>query len=222
MTTRSLAAALAAILVAQISQGADQSPRLSPDAARARLAAGNARFVTGELAHPNQNPAHRVKLAKAQHPVAIILGCSDSRTAPEVVFDQGLGDLFVIRTAGNVVDDIALGSIEYAAEHLGASLIVVLGHEKCGAVKATLDGGKLPGHLPAIAKAIRPAVKASAHLQGDPLDNAVQENARLEAKRIGESKPVLRKLIDEGKVRVVSARYDLDTGHVRFLSPRKY
>src|SRR4029434_4567942 len=163
-----------------------------------RLAAGNARFVAGNLEHPNQSPARRTKLAEGQRPFAIILGCSDSRTAPEVVFDQGLGDLFVVRTAGNVVDDVALGSIEYAAEHLGASLIVVLGHENCGAVKATLDGGKLPGHLPAIAKAIRPAVKASAGQPGDALNNAVLENARLETQRVAQSKPVLRKFVEEG------------------------
>jgi carbonic anhydrase len=222
MTIRSLPAAIAAILVAPISQGADQSASLSPNAAQARLTTGNARFVSGKLAHPNQSSARRAKLAEGQHPFAIILGCADSRTAPEVVFDQGLGDLFVVRNAGNVVDDVALGSIEYAVDHLGASLIVVLGHENCGAVKATVEGGKQPGHLPAIVKAIRPAVKASAHLEGDRVDNAVLENARLEAKRIRESKPILRKLIDEGKVRVVSARYDLDTGRVRFLPPQKY
>jgi carbonic anhydrase len=223
MPIRTLAAALAAILLGQVVQGADQThPSLSPSAAQARLRAGNSRFVAGNLEHPNQSPARRAKLAEGQYPFAVILGCADSRTAPEVVFDQGLGDLFVVRTAGNVVDDIALGSIEYAVEHLGASLIVVLGHENCGAVKATLDGSKLPGHLPAIAKAIRPAVKASAHRPGDPLDNAVMENAVLEANRIRASKPILRKLIEEGRVRVVPARYDLDSGHVSFLASRKY
>jgi carbonic anhydrase len=213
--------ALTAVSIACSAFAADQVPGIDPDTALARLKAGNARFVSGELSHPNQSPARRTKLAEGQRPFAIILGCSDSRTAPEVVFDQGLGDLFVVRTAGNVVDDIALGSIEYAAEHLGASLIVVLGHENCGAVKATLDGGKLSGHLPAIAKAIRPAVKASANHQGDALDNAVLENARLEAQRVARSKPILRKLVDEGKVRVVAARYDLDTGRVVFLAERK-
>ena len=199
----------------------DHAPGISPDAALARLKAGNARFVAGELSHPNQGPARRTKLSEGQRPFAIILGCSDSRTPPEVIFDQGLGDLFVVRSAGNVVDDVALGSIEYAVEHLGSSLIVVLGHENCGAVKATVDGGDLPGHLPAIAKAIRPAVKASAHHPGDPLDNAVLENARLEAQRVATSKPILQKLVEEGKVRVVAARYDLNTGRVVFLAPRK-
>jgi carbonic anhydrase len=213
---------LSATSIAYSAFAADHAPGISPDAALARLKAGNARFVSGELSHPNQSPARRTKLAEGQHPFAIILGCSDSRTAPEVVFDQGLGDLFVVRTAGNVVDDVALGSIEYAAEHLGASLIVVLGHENCGAVKATLDGGKLPGHLPAIAKAIRPAVKAIANRQGDALDNAVLENAHLEAQRVATSKPIIKKLVEEGKVRVVSARYDLDTGRVVFLAERKY
>lgn len=218
MLTRSFVSALAAILLPVGAFAADQGPTLKPDAALARLKAGNARFVSGNLAHPHQSLARRAKIKDGQRPFAIILGCSDSRTAPEVVFDQGLGDLFVVRSAGNVVDDVGLGSIEYAAEHLGASLIVVLGHENCGAVKATLDGGKLPGHLPAIAKAIRPAVKASANRPGDALDNAVLENARLEAHRVADSKPILRKLVEQGKVRVVAARYDLHTGRIVFLS----
>lgn len=218
MHTRSIISALTAIALPLGAFAADQAPTGKPDAALARLKAGNTRFVSGNLAHPHQSPGRRSELKDGQHPFAIILGCSDSRTAPEVVFDQGLGDLFVVRSAGNVVDDVALGSIEYAAEHLGASLIVVLGHENCGAVKATLDGGKLPGHLPAIAKAIRPAVKASANRPGDALDNAVLENARLEANRVAHSKPILRKLVEEGKVRVVPARYDLHTGRVVFLS----
>jgi carbonic anhydrase len=218
MHLRPLVPVLAAFLSTIQAFSADHAPGPKPDAALARLKAGNERFVSGKLSHPNQSPARRTKLAEGQRPFAIILGCADSRTAPELVFDQGLGDLFVVRTAGNVVDDIALGSIEYAVEHLGASLIVVLGHENCGAVKATVDGGKLPGHLPAIARAIRPAVKASAGQPGDRLDNAVLENARLEASRLVHSKPILQKLVAEGKVRVIPARYDLDTGRVVFLN----
>lgn len=218
MIRRNLVPTLIALLFAHAAIAADNSPSIDSGTALARLKAGNARFASGKLSHPHQSPARRRKLAEGQRPFAIILGCADSRTAPEVVFDQGLGDLFVVRTAGNVVDDVALGSIEYAAEHLGASLIVVLGHENCGAVKATLDGGKLPGHLPAIAKAIRPAVKASANRKGDALDNAVLENARLEAERVARSKLILRKLVEQGKVSVVAARYDLDTGRVVFFS----
>lgn len=221
MLRRTLIPALITLLSAQAAIAADHSPRTDSGGALAQLKAGNARFVSGNLSHPHQSSARRTKLVEGQHPFAIILGCADSRTAPEVVFDQGLGDLFVVRTAGNVVDDVALGSIEYAAEHLGASLIVVLGHENCGAVKATLDGGDLPGHLPAIANAIRPAVRASAKRSGNALDNAVIENARLEAERIAHSKPILRKLVEQGKVRVVSARYDLHTGRVVFLPPTK-
>lgn len=220
MLSRTFILAVTGILSANLAI-AESAPGVSPDTALARLKAGNTRFVSGNLSHPNQGPERRAKLTGGQHPFAIILGCADSRTAPEVVFDQGLGDLFVVRTAGNVVDDVALGSIEYAVEHLGASLIVVLGHENCGAVKATLDGGKLPGHLPAIAKAIRPAVKASAGQPGNALDNAVLGNARLETQRVAQSKPILRKLVEEGRVRVVAARYDLDTGKVVFLSAQK-
>jgi carbonic anhydrase len=221
MLSRSFVSAVTAIFLVNIANAAEPTRGVSPGAALARLKAGNVRFVSGNLSHPNQGPGRRANLTEGQQPFAIILGCSDSRTAPEVVFDQGLGDLFVIRTAGNVVDDIALGSIEYAAANLGVSLIVVLGHENCGAVKATLDGGKLPGHLPAIAKAIRPAVKASAGQPGNSLDNAVLENARLETERVAQSKPVLRKLVEEGRVRVVAARYDLDTGKVAFLPANK-
>jgi carbonic anhydrase len=212
-----LVSVVSALLCATFAPAAEQAA--SSDAALARLRAGNARFASGSPSNPNRSSASRAKLTEGQRPFAVILGCADSRTAPEVVFDQGLGDIFVVRSAGNVADDVALGSIEYAVEHLGSSLIVVLGHEKCGAVQATLEGGKLHGHLPAIAKAIRPAVKVSAQHPGDALDNAVIANAQLEARRIAESRPIIANLVASGKVRVVAARYDLNSGKVAFLAP---
>ena len=121
------------------------APKVSPADALARLKAGNQRFVAGKLQHPHQDSKRRAELAKGQQPFAIVLGCADSRTSPEVLFDQGLGDLFVVRVAGNVLDDHALASIEYAVEHLGAQLIVVLGHQRCGAVQAAKDTVRATG-----------------------------------------------------------------------------
>src|SRR5207247_2291014 len=134
----------------------------SADQAMKMLQDGNARFVSGKLEHPNESPERRTEVAKGQHQFAVILACADSRVGPEVIFDAGLGDLFVTRVAGNVVDDAMLGSIEYAVEHLGAPLIVVCGHQRCGAVQATVEtvasGAPAPGHLGALIDPIKPAV----------------------------------------------------------------
>ena len=137
------------------------TPSVSPDEALNRLKAGNDRFARSKVSAGKPVAARRIATAKAQHPFAIIVACADSRTSPEIVFDQNIGDLFVVRTAGNLVDDFALGSIEYAVEHLGSRLIVVLGHERCGAVQAALAGGSAPGHIEALVQAIQPAVAAS-------------------------------------------------------------
>src|SRR4029450_5451549 len=146
---------------------------------------------------------------------AIIVGCADSRTSPEIIFDQGIGDLFVVRTAGNLVDDYALGSIEYAVEHLGSRLIVVLGRERCGAVQAALAGGSAPGHIEALVRAIQPAVAASKNMKGDPLTNAGHENDMEVAAKS-------RKKAERGdraaQVRVVEGYYDLDTGKVEWTA----
>jgi carbonic anhydrase len=182
------------------------------------LVEGNRRFVTGRFEHARQDKERRDELAKGQHPFAVIVGCSDSRVPPELVFDQGLGDLFVVRVAGNVVDDASLGSIEYAVEHLGANLIIVLGHERCGAVKAALDGGALPGHIGAIGAALSPAIAAANAEPGDdPLDAAVRANVRRIVRELRESEPLLAHAVHEGEVEVLGARYDLDTGEVEFF-----
>src|SRR5262249_23586927 len=127
-----------------------------------RLADGNRRYVGSKATHPDETAERRAQVAKGQKPFAVVLGCAGSRGRPEVVFAQGLGDLFVVRVAGNVADDAVVGSIEYAVEHLGAGLIVVLGHERCGACQAALEGGEAPGHLHAIVEPIEPAVKETA------------------------------------------------------------
>lgn len=182
-----------------------------------KLADGNAHFVRGRSTHPNQSVSRRDEVAKGQHPFAVIVGCSDSRLSPEIVFDQGLGDLFVVRVAGNIVDDNALGSIEYAVEHLGARLIVVLGHEKCGAVAAAVASDHADGHVDSIVKAIQPAVIKATTEHGDVVDNAVKENVRQVVAEIRTSEPVLAKLVKSGKVKVIGARYDLDSGRVQLV-----
>ncbi|MCW3062193.1 MAG: mtcA2 [Capsulimonas sp.] len=190
---------------------------LSPDAVWHTLAAGNLRFVVGHPAHPHQTVLRREELAKAQHPIAIIVGCSDSRVPPELVFDQGLGDLFIVRVAGNVVDDAALGSIEYGVEHLGATLIVVLGHEKCGAVSAAISSPHAPGHVDALVQAIQPAVHVARTEKGDLVDNAVRENVKRVVLELNNSKPILAEFVHSGHLKIAGARYDLDTGHVEIV-----
>ena len=179
----------------------------TPDQALERLLAGNQRYVAARQKYPDQTAARRAELSGGQHPFAIVLGCADSRVPPEVIFDQGLGDLFVVRVAGNVVDDVVLGSIEYAAAHLHTSLVVVLGHSKCGAVGATIAGGELEGHLPDLAAAIQPAVDQARSLPGDLLDNAVVANATMVAEQLRSAEPVLSELVCAGKLRVWSSAF---------------
>lgn len=178
---------------------------------------GNKRFAAMEQTHPNQDRTRRDEVKAGQKPFAVIVGCSDSRIPPEILFDQGIGDLFIIRLAGNIVDDTALGSIEYAVDHLGTRLVVVLGHSKCGAVTATAKGGEAHGHIGSIAQAILPALENVKGQYGDLVDNAIRENAKLVTATIASSKPILEKMVEEGKIRVVPLYYDIDTGLVERL-----
>jgi len=191
------------------------TPSVPADEALSRLKAGNERFAQSKVSPGQPVAERRAATAQSQHPFAIIVGCADSRTSPEIIFDQSIGDLFVVRTAGNLVDDYALGSIEYAVEHLGARLVVVLGHERCGAVQAALAGGSAPGHIESLVRAIQPAVAASKEMKGDPLTNAVHENDAAMATKI-------RKQAELGehasKVQVVEGYYSLDTGKVEWTS----
>lgn len=134
-----------------------------------------------------------------------------------MLFDRGLGDLFIIRTAGNVVDDVAIGSIEYAAEHLGVQLLVILGHSKCGAVDATMKGGEAPGHIGSIVQKIKPAVDKAKGKPGDAWMNCVQANVEKIVKELKESKPILHELDEEGKLEIVGALYCVDSGNVQFM-----
>jgi carbonic anhydrase len=200
-------------LVAFLYAGDEHSPGVGADDALAKLKEGNARFASSQTSEGKPTAAKRTETAQSQHPYAIILACADSRTAPEIVFDQNIGDLFVVRTAGNLVDDHALGSIEYAVDHLGARLIVVLGHERCGAVTAAVASGSAPGHVQSLVHDIQPAVLATKGKTGDATDLAVAENARLMAAKI-HSEASLGEHAKE--VRIVSAVYDLDTGKVEW------
>ncbi len=183
------------------------------DAALAKLKEGNLRFTTTEVSKGKPTAARRKQTAQGQHPFAIIVGCADSRTAPELLFDQNLGDLFVVRTAGNLVDDHALGSIEYAVAHLGARLIAVIGHQRCGAVEAALTSEHAPGHVDSLVRDIQPAVAAAKGKPGDALAATITENARQVAERIKANAA----LGDLGKeVQIVSAVYNLDTGKVEW------
>lgn len=192
---------------------AEHAKAVNPDEALAKLQAGNHRFATSKVTEGKPVAARRAETAQSQHPFAVVVACADSRTSPELVFDQNLGDLFVVRTAGHLVGEHALGSIEYAVEHLGARLIVVLGHERCGAVKAALASATAPGNVNSLVRDIQPAVQATKGKTGDALDNTVKENARQVAARIRRE----AKFGELAKtVRVVAGVYDLDTGKVEW------
>ena len=193
------------------------APSMGADAALAKLKTGNARFVAAATSSAKPTRARRTATATAQHPFAVIAGCSDSRTPPELIFDQNIGDLFVVRTAGEVVGDYELGSIEYAVEHLGARLIVVLGHARCGAVQAAIAGDDAPGHVGAIVRSIRPAVLAVHGHSGDPLVNSIKSNV---AHVAGEIRQKAQLGALKANVRVVEAYYDFDTGKVTWLDRR--
>src|SRR5579885_136434 len=164
---------------------------LSGDQALQKLVQGNKQYKRVAFLHPNQSLARRKAVAKGQSPFAIILSCSDSRVPPEIIFDQGLGDLFVVRVAGNVLNDNALGSIEYAAEHFNVPLVMVLGHQRCGAVDAAVKGGEAPGHIGSLVEAIRPAVEKTKGKSGDPVGNAVRANVEMVVDQLKDSKPIL-------------------------------
>lgn len=182
-----------------------------------KLLDGNKRYVMCKQLNPRQDAKRRKEVSKGQKPFAVIVGCSDSRIPPELIFDQGLGDLFVVRLAGNIVDNLALGSIEYAVEHLGTKLVMVLGHSKCGAVTSAVKSPEAPGHVGCIVKAIQPAIKKASKFQGDLVDNAIRVNVALVVNKIKSSKPVMAGMIEKGDVEVIGAYYNIETGAVELL-----
>jgi carbonic anhydrase len=209
----------------QFAQGADPAhgdqPSVAPAEAISKLKEGNGRYTSGSLQHPGQTTERRSELAKTQHPFAAILCCSDSRVPPEVVFDQGLGDLFIVRVAGNVINNEGLGSLEYTVDHLGTRLILVLGHQRCGAVDAARETiaakGKAPGHIESLVTAIKPAVDATAK---EDLDATIKANVKHVVNALRSSTPILKAKVDSGDVQVIGGYYSLDTGAVTFLDEK--
>ena len=189
----------------------------STDTVLRELKAGNDHHVAKRYQHPHQTAARQRELAGSQAPHAIVLSCADSRVAPEIILDQGLGDLFDVRVAGNVASDSELASIEYAAAHLHTPVLVVMGHQKCGAVTAAAESGEAEGHLPSLLGLIRPAVERAKGQSGDLIENAVRINVENVVRQIRGSAPVLAPLVDHGTLKVVGAVYSLDTGKVAWL-----
>jgi len=181
------------------------------------LKRGNERFVNEELEHPNHCKESREMLLSHQEPIATVLTCADSRVPPVDIFDQGLGDLFVVRVAGNIIGDHTLGSIEYAVSHLHTPLVVVMGHASCGAVGAVASGVALEGHIATLTPAIQSAIKHVNETSGNAIDNASKELARQMANKLETSEPIIADLVKDNKVKIVAAFYDFHTGEVIFL-----
>jgi carbonic anhydrase len=197
--------------------GGRSPDKVTADSALAELKSGNANHVSHRYQHPRETAERLHELVSGQSPHAEILSCSDSRVPPEIIFDQGLGDLFIIRVAGNVVSDTELASLEYGAEHLHVPLLVVLGHEHCGAVTAAVEGGTPEGHIGALINLLRPAVEKTRGLSGDPVANAVKANVDLVVKQLRSSTPILAEFIAQGKLKVAGGVDSLDTGMVTWL-----
>lgn len=195
----------------------------SPDDVWAVLAAGNERFAAGRPRHPHEDESYRESLVAGQHPIACVLSCADSRVTPELVFDQGLGDLFTVRSAGEVLDDAVVGSIEYAVEHIAVPLVVVLGHAGCGAVQATVDvvrGGPVPdGSIAALVQAIEPAVRGVTAGADDAayLADCVKAQALRAAAALADASPIVHEAVAAGRTTVVAGVYDLESGRVSQL-----
>ncbi|MDZ8106258.1 MAG: carbonic anhydrase [Nostoc sp. DedQUE12a] len=183
-----------------------------------RLLNGNERFVHQQSKCPDQTLERLRLVAKAQYPFAAILGCADSRVPAEIVFDQGLGDLFVVRVAGNVASDMAIGSLEYSTAVLGSQLIVVLGHKRCGAVTEAIKNEPLPGRIGFVVEGIKPALANINLATINTSDDAVITNVKYQAKKLEESSVILTKLLRAGKLKIVGACYDLDTGKVNIVN----
>lgn len=183
-----------------------------------RLMDGNKRYETAKQTYPHQTASRRQALREGQKPFALVLSCADSRVPPELIFDQGLGDLFVIRVAGHAVDDTVLASVEFAILLLDVSLVMVLGHSQCGAVEAACGGGELPGNMSKLVAAIQPAVAAAKKLPGSLAENAVKINAKMTAEKLLARSSLLRQSASDDRVKIVVALYTLDTGVVELLT----
>src|SRR5689334_2709139 len=201
------------------SSGAD------PDSVLAWLKTGNSSFVQGKFNVLGVDSSLRIELSKAQHPKAVILTCSDSRVSPELIFDKGLGDLFVIRVAGNISDDAVVGSIEYAVEHLHTSLVVVMGHKSCGAISAAVADLQKPendidNHIRILTDKIQQAISMVNMSESDPIQKALLSNVMFTVSSLSESRPVLSEAVKKGEIKIVGAVYDLTSGRVEWLNDK--
>ncbi|MBD2246517.1 carbonic anhydrase [Nostoc sp. FACHB-888] len=190
---------------------------LSPDAALQKLIEGNQRFVQHQPQYPDQSALRLKEVAQVQHPFATILSCADSRVPAEIVFDQGIGDIFDVRIAGNIATHEAIGSIEYAVVLLASPLLMVMGHERCGAVTAAVQNESLLGDISTFVKAIKPAVEKVKSQPGDAVENAVVANVQYQIEQLKHSK-LLTEQVRSGKLKIVGGRYDLDTGRVTIIT----
>jgi len=193
-------------------------PQTGPDAVLAALKAGNEHHALHKYVHPHETLARQRELIAEQHPEAEILSCADSRVPPEIIFDQGLGDLFVVRVAGNVASDTEIGSLEYGAEHLHIPVLIVLGHESCGAVTAAVQGGEPEAHIATLVDLIKPAVEKTRKTPGDAISNAVRANVQMVVQQLRSSEPILSHLVAQGKLKIVGGVYSLETGKVTWLN----
>lgn len=195
---------------------AETIPNLPADAGIQKLKIGNSRFAKMQMKHPNISIEKRIQVVKGQHPFVAILSCSDSRVPTEIIFDQGIGDIFVIRNAGNVLDEHVMGSIEYAIEHLGINLVVILGHGSCGAVGAAMSEEKFSPAVESLRTSINPAICECQKGGNYTYENVIKTHAKLTADNITKDK-ALTECIKHRGVKVVPAFYDLSTGKVEFL-----
>ncbi len=212
--------AVAAIGVLAHSQPAEavvSTTLVSPEAALQQLLDGNQRFMQQQRQYPHQSALRLQEVAQAQHPFATILSCADSRVPAEIIFDTGIGDLFDIRIAGNIVTPEVLGSLEYAVAILKTPLILVLGHERCGAVTAAVQGEPLPGQIGTCIQAIKPAIAAIKNNAGDPVENGVIANVNYQVETMKRNSDLITQRLLTGKLKLMGARYDLDTGKVAIV-----
>ena len=183
------------------------------------LMAGNYRFAHSTPVHPDESKKRMDEIAKGQHPFAVVISCSDSRVPPELIFDQGLGDLFVIRTAGNLMGGLEIGSVEYAVEHLGVGLIIVLGHQQCGAIKAFVEGGEAPGHIKDIVDSIKneQEIREIAVNEKNRLDHCIEANLHHATYQLMSQSSILKEKMEKNELKIVAGIYDLEKGEVSML-----
>ena len=191
--------------------------KINADKALEKLLAGNKRFMSKNFYHPNQTKERQKEVIREQSPFAAILGCSDSRVPPEIIFDQGIGDLFVIRIAGNILSDAIKGSMEYAAGYLHVKLIIVLGHSNCGAVSAAITRGELYFNITSIVNYILPSVQKAKDMNGNFHENTIKLNILKSVEQLKKTPPILNKLSEQGEIKITGAYYDLESGSVEII-----